>query len=264
MTKLDPFFAATFNKALTDYMDTACRNSLRQALLGHSISQILLALDALGGHEWLAVVRSLPPMRRKKLQMMMSPSQLGALREAISEQMLVLRPQQPASNQKPLLREFISSVPTVDIRQLAFWRENINESRLHECAKFVYFTTPQGRLYARTSLVELATFPGKTMRSPQLEKTHYYLDPSISVFTAWRMLILGLWSELPVLDQNQCFLGVVYREHLALKLIVNRSEKSCVLNVSKLPKLLKDWIFRILSHQRYNRPPPCDSRHRAG
>jgi hypothetical protein len=243
MTSRDPS-ALALRKAVGAFMDTGNGRALRTALADLPSDVLLRVASDFGGHEWIALLEQLPTARRRELQTRLAPAQLNEVREAL----LLSFPGEDGppcgETEHRHLRRYLSPAPLLEIGRWSHWAETFKQAKGEDSAQYVYFTTPEGRLLARASLPELASASSRRAGRPRMERPVHCLSISTRAMAAWRVLRLGAWSELPVVDEDRRVVGIVYRERLARALIF---ERLCVRSSSLTGRAarLKAWLRRL-------------------
>lgn len=235
-------------KAVSTFMDTGDDHALKDATRQLGADTIYLAAADFDGYEWLAVMGYLPTTKRRNVQSMLTHMELNSIRDAILSRIRATENGNSTTQSANFLKNHVSAAPLVPIDQWHQWREVLSATNIEETAQYIYFVNSEDAFIGKVNLSDLAlTNTDKTFLE-NIDRTPAWLPATLDVHSAWRVMRLGAWTELPVVDSSNCIIGIACRERLAQNLLFQGPAQSAAKDPLQEGVLehFKTWLRRIL------------------
>ena len=210
---------ASFQTAIDRSLDHGDERPLKRLAKQLSPDRLRAHAGSLSGEELLAIFKCMNARQRRWAIMLMAGPDRQRLRQAVRDayvDFMAKMKRRPDSN---VLSEYLRTAPTVREPMHIPVNWIYEQGELHSEAAYAYVLDDGDHPRERIALYHLAWSSLAAGHIPLPQPAELALNIRTPLPDAWRFMNLGGWDELPVVDDQGAYCGVLYRDVLVKQLM---------------------------------------------
>lgn len=168
----------------------------------------------LTGEELLAIMTYLSDKQRRTTFKLLSSADRQRIRLAIRDHYVDYMASLPKRKRASVLDEYIIAVPPCHITEGEPIRWAFESGDRYDRATYAYVLDEADHPIQRIALAQLAWASLAAGQPPSPQPVELALNIRTPLSAAWRFINLGGWNELPVVDDEGAYKGVIYKDVL--------------------------------------------------